>query len=282
MQKQDRRKHIRDFMRKKLVFFIYIGDDTLPKDRVLRNGTAQVHFKCLSKYKDLFDEATFYLSCSDSVIDRKDVISAYMEYIMELGYTENTAFIVERNTYLRESKAFRKEIAESKDNDGKMVFFAHLRGEAYDNESMRKWVFSNYYFALENMDEVLFWCGGENKAFFGYPLTDCRSTKGREWEIIPKFGFYFLGSIFWVNITAMKESMRILETEIPPMFGRFYSENFPASVVNWERIATTRNFAACTGFYMYEQFNEFFDKWCSESGYEKETFEKAYEEIMTA
>lgn len=265
-------------MRKKLVFFIFIGDNTLPKDRVLNNGVARVHFYCLRKYRHCFDEATFVLSCTEQVLRNPDVISSYMEYIMSLGYVENTKFVVEKNTVLREAATVKWELVDSKDNEGKLLFFSHLRGEHTDNESVRKWVFSNYFMTLGNVNNVEYWLAGANKVFFGFPMADCRDVTPNSWEIIPKYGYYFLGSIYWANISILREVIKRDGTE-PPMFGRFYSENFPASCVNWDMTATACDTACKTGYWLYDNFDGMFNEWCERTGYDRKEFDDAYAEI---
>jgi len=261
-----------NIMRKKLIFFIYIGDDRSPLTRANSNGTAAVHFKCLKKYREVFDEARFILSLKKTLINNGKLIGEYIEFINSLGYHENTEFVIEENTDLRESKSFYYEILENKENEGKLVFFGHLRSEVYDNDSLRKWVFSNYYFALDDIEQMMDNLCTNIQVFYGYPLTDCRFVEGNSREVIPKYGYYFLGTEFWVNITLLKEVIRVNKVEIPSVFGRFYSENFPASVCNWERLGTYNNVAAMTGYWAYDEFCEMFEEWCGRANFDAEVF----------
>lgn len=265
-------------MRKKLVFFLYIGDNRSPQERIESNGTAAIHFLCLKRYRDRFDTAKFILSVKDGVTE--ETISAYIMYIMSIGYCVGTEFAVEKNTELRESKVFKYEMTENKDNDGKLIFFSHLRGEANDNDSMRKWVFSNYYFALEEIWQPVYWLCECSKGFFGFPMSDCRNVTPNGNEIVPKYGYYYLGTIFWANTALIREAVRQDSNgEYPKIFGRFYSENFPATVIKWEKAATYNNVAAATGYWLYEQFDPMFLEWCDRSEFNPDVFYKEFEKI---
>lgn len=269
-------------MNKKLIFFLYIGDDRTPQERISAGFVAKVHFYCLKKYRQVFDEAKFVLSVRDNLIGNTMLIGEYVSFIMSLGYFDNTEFVVERNTQLRESKTFKEEIVDSKDNDGKLVFFAHLRGESNDNEQVQKWVFSNYFYGLSNVWEVEYWLAANMKVFFGFPLVDFRGVKAQNFEIYPKNGFYYPGSIFWTNISLLREVLSNRGFSVPPMIGRFYSENFPADAVYYEMVSTT-NYVSCpSGHDYYSTFTDLLNTWCESSGRSVEEFNDEFEKIKTA
>lgn len=268
-------------MRKKLVFFLYIGDDRAPQDRISAGLVAKAHIYCLKKYRDVFDEAKFVLSMKEELIGNSKLISSYVEFLMGLGYIENVEFVVEKNTPFRESKTFRYEIVDSKDNEGKLVFFAHLRGESNENEEVARWVFSNYYYALSRRWEIDYWLVQNMKVFYGFPLTDCRATNGLSYEVLPFNKFYFLGSIFWTNVTLLREVMRTRGITPPKLANRFYSENFPGNVINYELISTYGFVSAERGWDCYTQFNGLLEEWCGRSGNSIEEFNAEFEKVKT-
>ena len=266
-------------MRKKLIFFLYIADDRSPQERISEGFVAKIHFGCLKRYRKVFDEAKFILSLKENLIGNGKLISQYIEYIVSLGYDENVEFIVEKNTSLREAEAFRYEITENGENDGKLVFFAHLRGEASDNENMRRWVFSNYYYGLSNIEEIEYWLLGCQKIYYGYPLTRCEGQEGLNFEVLPKNRFYYLGTILWINISLLKEHMETRGLDWPKMTGRFYSENFPGNTALYEMTATYSYISAMGGCDMYSQFDMQHEEWCSRSGNSLEKFNEEYEKM---
>ena len=268
-------------MKKKLIFFLYIGDERTPQERISAGLVAKVHFYCLKRYAKLFDEAKFVLSINENIISNTNLAPMWVGFLMGLGYRENVEFVVEKNTSFRESKTFKEEIVDNRSNDGKLVFFAHLRGETNDNEQVARWVFSNYYYGLNIEWELNYWLVENLKPFYGFPLTDCRHAKYLPHEVFPLNKFYFLGSIFWVNVTMLREIMRTRGIDTPPLANRYYSENFPGNVVNYELAATARYVAATTGWDCYSQFDGLLAEWCERSGESVEEFNVEYEKIKS-
>lgn len=268
-------------MRKKLVFFLYIGDDRTPQERISAGFVAKVHFYCLKRYRKLFDEAKFVLSVKKELLGNEKLISEYVEFIIKLGYIKNVDFSVEENTALRESKTFKEEIVDNKDNDGKLIFFAHLRGESNENEQVARWVFSNYYYSLSQDWEIDYWLIENMKVFYGFPLVDFRGAEPLPFEIYPKNKFYYPGSIYWVNVSLLKETIRSRGEDIPPLIGRFYTENFPGDAVNYEVVSTANYFAAPRGYDYYKQFDISHNIWCEYSGRNVNEFNEEYEKAKT-
>ena len=268
-----------DVVPKKLIFFIYVGDTRSPRQRIAENKTAALHFKCLKRYRKVFDEARFIISFKKELIAQQTLFGEYVNFIHSLGYGENTEYVMEVNTEVRESKSFEREIVNNDDNEGKMVFFGHLRGEQYDNDSLRKWVFSNYYFALEDVESVKNALSVENKVFYGFPFADCRESELKSWEIVPKYKYYYLGTEFWINISLLKEAVRCNGNNYPKIFGRFYSENFPASVCPIEKASTFSETPVQSGYWLYDQFDEMFTEWCGRAYFNTDTFYNEFNKI---
>ncbi len=268
-------------MRKKLIFFIYIGDDRTPQQRCSEVLVAKVHFACIKRWRSVFDEAKFILSVKEGLIGNTKLISEYVDFIMSLGYTENVEFVVEKNTSLRESKNFKEEILDNESNNDKLVFFSHLRGESNNTENTARWVFSNYYYALSREWEIDYWLVQNTKVFYGFPMTDCRYTDGRPNEVLPFNRYYYLGSIFWTNVSTLKDVMKTRNIEKPRMIGRFFSENFPGNTISYELVATTCYVAATTGWDPYSQFDQLLEEWCSRSEMSMEEFDNEYEKAKS-
>ena len=281
MQSRGRLRLTRDSMRKKLIFFIYIGDERTPQQRHDEGFVAKIHFYCLKKYRNVFDEAKFVLSVKPELIGNAKLISSYVEYIMSLGYYENTEFKVDENTFLRESKTLYEEILESDVNDNRFVFFGHLRGESVDSEDVARWVFSNYYYSMSREWEITYWLSENNKVFYGFPLTDCRQTEGRPVEVLPFNRFFFLGSTYWINVSLLKDVMKTRNMKKPRMIGRFFSENFPGNVASYELVSTAAYTACETGWDPYSQFDLMLEEWSYRSGLSLDEFNEEYEKAKS-
>ena len=111
-------------------------------------------------------------------------------------------------------------------------------------------------------------------------MADCRNPNRNPWEVVPKYGYYFLGSEFWINTYTLKEVIRINKETLPAVFGRFYSENFPATVCDYERTATYNFTATMTGYWLYEQFDDMLYEWSLRSGFDRQQFYDEYEKIF--
>ena len=267
-------------MRKKLIFFIYIGDERTPHQRCDEGFVAKIHFACLKKYIDVFDEAKFVFSMKKELMGNSKLISSYVEFIMNLGYTDNVEFKVEENTSLRESSTFYDEIIINEQNNDKLVFFSHLRGESNDSETVARWVFSNYYYALTRLWEIDYWLIENQKVFYGYPMTDCRWIDGNPHEVLPFNRYYYLGSTYWINVPLLNEVIRTRGIEKPKITGRFFTENFPGDTISYELASTTGYVAAMTGYDPYTQFDYLHEEWCNRANFSVEEFNFEYNKAI--
>lgn len=266
-------------MRKKLIFFLYIGNDKSPQERISAGIAAKIHFGCLKKWRYVFDEAKFILSVKKEQIGNTELISEYVRFIMDLGYVENTEFVIEENTEFREAKVFKYEIVDNGENEGRLVFFSHLRGEFMDDENMGRWIFSNYFYALTNEWELNYWLIEYNKIFYGFPLADARRVIEQPCELLPYYRYLYIGSIYWTNVSLFREYVHNKQRKIPEVNNRFYSEHLPGNVVEYEMTATANYVSVPSGIDMYTEYDKILTDWSNASGRSLDDFNAEYDKM---
>lgn len=250
-------------MVKKLVFFFYIGEDITIDAYQSKSPTLALHLKLLKRFAHVFDEAVFVLSLKKGLADNKDLLRHYMTAIIELGFY-NVRFKIEENTEFRECKAFKEEVVENKDNDGKLVFFGHSKGTTNEyNESLKRLICSMYYFNLNFSDEALKMLIGNESVYFGFPLLNAKWSEPEATCVMPLYKYFFYGTFFWTNWTVLKEIMAHKGREYPKMASRFYAENFPANTIEFEMASTYKNTYGLSGRNLHYDFDGFLDEYCS-------------------
>ena len=124
----------------------------------MANVANKIHFVCLSKYINIFDEARFTISVDD--LSNLDLISYGLQWILSLGGTFEKTINIRKNTDLFEVETFGKEFLNKSDEFDGMVFFGHNKGTTNFNnpqlnhESVFKWICGMYFYNFEFVDEV--------------------------------------------------------------------------------------------------------------------------------
>lgn len=249
-------------MVKELVFFLYVGENMLPDEYAEKYPTMGLHFKMLQYYCNVFDEAVFVLSIKKDLMEYHDLIKSYMKYIIDLGFY-NVRFKVEENTQFRECRAFKEEVVESKDNDGKLIFFGHNKGTTNTyNESLVRLICSMYYFNLNFPDDVERALIGEECAYYGFPLLNAQWGEPEPTCVMPLYRYFFYGTFFWVNWTVMNEIVTHKGRKYPEMSSRYYAENFPANTIEFDEVSAYKNTYGLSGRDLHHDFDGFFDEYC--------------------
>ena len=248
-------------MIKKLVFFLYIGENVPAKEFAQTHPTMRLHYTLLKKYSNVFDESVFVLSLKKELIDNKELIKDYMTTIIDLGFY-NVRFKIEENTDFRECKAFKEEVVENKDNDGKFVFFGHNKGTTNNfNESLVKLICSMYYFNLNFIDDVKHSLIGDECVYYGFPLLNAKWSEPEATCVMPLYKYFIYGTFFWTNYTVLYEIMNHKNREFPKMASRYYAENFPANTIEMEMVGCYQNTYALSGKDLHYRFDEFMDEY---------------------
>lgn len=249
-------------MVKKLVFFLYIGEHISSEEYQEKYPTMKLHFKLLKMYSHVFDEAVFVLSLKKELMDDEDLIKHYMNAIIDIGFC-NVRFKVEENTLFRESKIFKEEVIENIDNNGKLVFFGHSKGISNEyNDSLVRLICSMYYFNLNFIDEVENELSTNWRPYFGFPLINAKWNDGWPTCVMPLYKYFFYGTFFWTNWSALNEAMKRDGREFPTMASRFYDENFPANTIPFEAVGTHKNTYGLSGRNLHYEFDDFFNEYC--------------------
>lgn len=233
-------------MTKKLVFSFFVSEDTYGLK------INDIHFRCLHRYRDVFD-----------TVDVTLIVNSREDNCMDFAYDAETRFlrifrgkdisfsIIDNNEF-RESRVFYDKIA-SKLDDNELVFFGHNKGVSnvsrFNDREIYTWVCGMYYYSLNFMDEV-------DKALVGGKFFSFGSflTRNEEPERYNKYGWYYIGTFFWINCVKLRSYMRTHGIGLPEMGDRFYDEEFLGNIIDtWPLImAGSHNNAYlqnCRNFY---------------------------------
>lgn len=268
-------------MVKKLVFFIYIGDYMPIDEYKVKYPTMALHLHLLQMYADVFDEAVFILSLKKELIGDKDLIAHYIRAIVDLGFYRNVKFKIEENTNFRECKAFKEEVVDNRENDGKLVFFGHNKGTTNEyNESLIRLICSMYYFNLNFMDSVEWNLIADEATFYGFPLLNAEWSEPDATCVMPLYKYFFYGTFFWTNWTVMNEIVTHKGREYPKLASRFYAENFPANVAELKTVGTYKNIYGLSGRNLHYDFDGFLDEYCGFMGESGKEVRKQFNEFV--
>lgn len=209
-------------MVKKLIYSFYVSEDTYSLK------INEIHFRCLERYKDSFDCADITFIANNRVEDLPNICEAERRFL-EIFKGKDISFSIIDNNEFRESRVFYDKIA-TKLYDNEIVFFAHNKGVSnvgeYDEKQIYTWVCGMYYYSLnfkEEVDEKLI-----SKKFYSYGSF---LTKNFEPEKCNKYGWYYIGTFFWINCVKLRNYMRIHGIEMPEMGDRFYDEEFLGNII---------------------------------------------------
>lgn len=232
-------------MNKKLVFSFYIDEN-------YNDEINKIHFNCLRHFKNCFNEADISFIVNDNY-DNNSLLDAE-KFFLSIFVGKNVSFSVIENNEFRESKVFYNKIATRlKDED--IIFFGHNKGISnvfkFDREQIYQWVAAMYYFSLFDMKDVQARLVNEKYYSYGSFLT-----KNDEPERCNKYGWYYIGTFFWLNCKKLWQYMENNEIKLPELYDRFYSEEFLGNIIpTWPLIFTAsagnRYLVNCKDFYRY-------------------------------
>ena len=254
-------------MNKKLVYSFYASENTIG-DEVNR-----IHIACLKKYIDIFDSVIFTIIKDKNCKD--ETVANIEREILSIRGIRPISFNIIPNNEFRESKVFYDEIATRLGEDD-LVFFAHNKGvsnvEKFDREVIYKWITAMYFYCLNFMDEVNDYL--VNNKFYSYGAF---LTHNEEEEKCNKYGWYYIGTFFWVNSKKIYNFIKNQNIELPKLCDRFYDEEFLGNIYeSWPLLFTAshenRYLKNCKNYYrnadiylscLYEDisdFNEFYNE----------------------
>lgn len=208
---------------------MYCGDD------FLTNAANKVHFLCLSKYINLFDEARFTISVDD--LSNSELIAYGLQFVSSLGSFEKTINI-RKNTDLYEVDTFDKEFLRRHDELDGMVFFAHNKGTTnfknpeLDHDSVFNWICGMYYYNFNFIDEVEGFFTGKLRApevFYGTFLEYFSKEKQSWVHAMPNnpSGLMYCGTFYWINVPLYENCIKMGVVKDVKAVNRFFAEEYP-------------------------------------------------------
>lgn len=258
-------------MIKKLVFNLFLSRETFDCE------VNRLHFKCLETYANVFDEMLFVLSLDD--INDLELIRMAENKLLQMHTNGTITFSVVKNTELRETEAFKREIVDKMPEE-KLVFFGHNKGitniKKYGKDNIMYWISGMYFFSLNYMDEVVDKLIGRPSFSYGSMLTKNDITNIR-------YGWAYIGTFFWINSAILYDHIKRFNIELPHCTNRFYDEEFLGNVYSMDFFALSHEnrYLMNGGDYyrnsrlyvklIYEnngldEFNAFYDKIINELG----------------
>ncbi len=233
-------------MNRKLVFSFYVNEN-------YNDEINTIHFRCIGHFKNCFDCADITFILEDKVTCMVYARQAEQRFL-DIFIGKNIQFSFIDNNEFRESKVFYDKIA-TRLKDEELVFFAHNKGISnvfkHDRAQIYQWVTAMYYFSLNYPEEMQKRLVNEKYYCYGSFLT-----KNDEPERCNKYGWYYIGTFFWINGKKLYQYMRNNEIDLPVMGDRFYDEEFLGNILQtWPLVMTAsrRNkyLVNCGDFYNY-------------------------------
>ena len=217
-------------MKKTLIYHLYCGED------FETNIANKVHYVCLTKYIEVFDDVRFTISVDD--LSNTELISKGIEWVLSLGGSFERRFTVVKNTPLYEVETFKREFLDNYENLDGMVFFAHNKGTtnmyggALDGNSIFNWVCGMYYFNFEFISEVEGYFDGTLRApevFYGTFLLYFSKERQCMVHAMPNnlSGLEYSGTFYWINIPKYKNCVTTGIVQKMEPDSRFFAEEYP-------------------------------------------------------
>ena len=219
-------------MKKTLIYHLYCGKD------FLTNKANIIHYFCLRKYINLFDEGIFTVAVDD--LSDLNTISLGIDWIMSLGGVFEKRINIRKNTDLFEVDTFSKDFLNDYDHLDGMVFFAHNKGTTnfgnpdLNHDSVFKWICGLYYFNLEFADEAEGMFNGKLRApdvFYGAFLSHFSKEKQSFVHVMPNnlSGLEYCGTFYWINIPKYKNCIATGIVYYMEPDSRFFAEEYPGT-----------------------------------------------------
>jgi len=209
-------------IKKRLIFHFYITDN------IFSSKISNLHFKCLSKYSGIFDEAIFVLSIDD--INKNELIAYVKKRLIDCGFFKNVSFHVVQNSYLRESETFYNYVADKLNELDGLTFFGHSKGvgnevEGKANESVVEWIKAAYFLNFNYISEM-------ETLLIGSPYSITYGALKCSWdEIENRNKWIYSGTFFWVNAQRMANYAEKNNLKISAPNNRYYSETFCGEIL---------------------------------------------------
>lgn len=207
-------------MIKKLVYSFYLTDNSFNEEINL------LHFNCLKKYLNVFDEVSLTIINEAS----KENIIRLENFFLTNFNGGKISFTIIPNQELRETFVFNEEVIK-KLGDDELVFFAHNKGvsnvEKYDKRNISIWVAGMYFYSLNFIEEMEYALISRPYISYGSFLTQ---TKPIEDTQRPKYGWCYIGTYFWINSKKLKDYINLHNIEIPSCSDRYFDEEFLGNI----------------------------------------------------
>ena len=210
---------------KKLVYHFYL------EEGFEENIANIVHFRCLEKYSNIFNESIIVISPKEP--QNEALINKAKGFLINVLKSPILTFKVAKNTRYYEAQTFYDEIMSKLNESEGLTFFAHNKGvsnvlnNAISKESVMRWICGMYYFNLNFIDEV------ENRlcadflgTFFGsYLMTgENVSSKNKLW---------YAGTFYWLNSGRLLKYCERENIKLPKISDREYAEWLPGEIMDW-------------------------------------------------
>lgn len=214
----------------RLVFHFYASEN------IFSSEISEIHFKCLSRYSELFDSAVFIISVDDT--NRTDIINYVKNRLIEGGYYNNVTFHIIKNNELRETATFYDFIASKLGDLDGLTFFGHSKGvgneiDGVANESVKEWIKASYFLNMAFFDEVIELLV-EKPYGISYGALKC------SWNEIDNANkWIYSGTFFWLNTQRLKRFLDKRNVNIKKPDDRYYSELFCGEHLPIERASVS-------------------------------------------
>ncbi len=210
-------------MTKKLIYSFYVSRESF------HQKINEIHFRCLERFKDSFDCVDITFISNNREEDAENIICAERRFL-GIFNGKDIAFSIIDNNEFRESLVFYNKIA-TRLNDNELVFFGHNKGVSnvgtYNEKQVFSWVCGMYYYSLNypsELDDVM-----TNQKYYSFGSF---LTKNYEPEKCNKYGWYYIGTFFWINCVKLRNYIRFHNIEIPELADRFYDEEFLGNIID--------------------------------------------------
>ena len=217
-------------MKKTLIYHLYCGEDFID------NKANIIHYMCLKRYINVFDEAKFTVSVDD--LTDEETISYGIQWIMSLGGNFEKTISIRKNTDLYEVETFSREFLHNYENLDGMVLFGHNKGTNnfknpdLNHESVFRWICGLYFYNLEFVEEAEGIFNGKLRApdvFYGTFLHYFTKERQSWVHAMPNnlSGLEYCGTFYWINIPKYKNCVTMgIVKEVEPD-SRFFAEEYP-------------------------------------------------------
>lgn len=206
-------------MAKKLVFSFYLSEKTYTQ------YTNELHFKSLSEFCNIFDEATITILKDDDVSDEL-LLECKNRFVSIFLNCKKISINILPNSNFREAIVFYNEIVLKLGADD-LVFFGHNKGTTninHSKEQISTWILGMHFFNLFYINEVEKCLHADKFASYGAYQT-LNST------INNKYKWSYMGTFFWINSKRLYNYLKCENMFIPELDGRFYAEDFLGNIL---------------------------------------------------